>query len=759
MLECELADILLYVPFSDRYVVSESIRNKLTRDEFFTHCFYNPDFKDEIKKINNLKDENKTVDQGYPMDILDRTNRLGQFELDRARFQRWLKDNGSGVFCISGEAGTGKTTYLHYLEHTTREPKRPSYLWHFLDLQNAVDTTQIFNYTFVHEQFSTLLSKTLAIICQTYVRILFGQTDRLEKKEQFDHLRTDLRDFFAFYKQRVAYLYPVHEVADFYANRIPKYGILTALNKEKYCLTCAETFINCFKEICNSEKSDDEKLRLMLVHLLILLYWKNETSKHIVVFDNLERFIHTHEIFNDQIVRFMTHLRAISDELRIRFETDNNALFQKHFQFIVAMRNTSVRMFTPLHNDDYPEHRIDISEWFPSAEIISRKVSWYKRNIKPVYQENADLLDWMQRIMSDLGRTGNTLRGLRLKLDMLFNYNKRILSDILIKELSEKSNQVLLKIADEYYTNKTLSVNLKKLAFRSIIMRIMINALRREGTLLNILDASKQKATAQVIYMTRILTILSNTAVQDGGHYVAFPQLLRRLYPMHDDTWIWFFEDTNTDERIKLSEILYYMNYHNRRENFWFQLIDIQCNSESLSEIDIKSPEQVRKYLFNENVASQITIQISASGRAFLGYIVHTFEFMSCLSGQTKPLFVLKPSTRDLMTKEADQLDCLQLIKEVASYSYEQIYISAKAVKDGKEERYFLHPDREPIAYANRIINANTGFLINFLQLIVEMTKDRQLYNKIDLISAKIREINTKYKNSESIGIAVEKKT
>ena len=45
----------------------------------------------------------------------------------------------------------------------------------------------------------------------------------------------------------------------------------------------------------------------------------------------------------------------------------------KHYQFIISMRNTSSRMFTPQQSSDSLPPIMDISGWFGIDKIINKK--------------------------------------------------------------------------------------------------------------------------------------------------------------------------------------------------------------------------------------------------------------------------------------------------------------------------------------------------------------------------------------------------
>lgn len=98
-------------------------------------------------------------------------------------------------------------------------------------------------------------------------------------------------------------------------------------------------------------------------------------------------------------------------------------------------------MFTPQQNADFIAHKIDLSDCFSIDKIIERKIRWYERHAELLEDKNDPILfSHLQYILADQGRTGNVLRGLRLKLNLLFNNDKRLIVDFLISTLKTSNN-------------------------------------------------------------------------------------------------------------------------------------------------------------------------------------------------------------------------------------------------------------------------------------------------------------------------------
>lgn len=64
MLSSELANILLYVPFNREYLVPARVSDCLDMNEFFSQCYYAPDFDKVIESIENMQNEEDKYNTG-----------------------------------------------------------------------------------------------------------------------------------------------------------------------------------------------------------------------------------------------------------------------------------------------------------------------------------------------------------------------------------------------------------------------------------------------------------------------------------------------------------------------------------------------------------------------------------------------------------------------------------------------------------------------------------------------------------------------
>lgn len=128
----EVMNKLLYVPFNDDYKVEDHIKTLLTEEEFFSQCFVDPEIDEEIEILSKKKDgEDGENDSGEEVDDFEinlekeeLARRLHRQREGLAALRTWISGRQAHIYCVRGDAGTGKTTFLHYLRRCmSKEPK------------------------------------------------------------------------------------------------------------------------------------------------------------------------------------------------------------------------------------------------------------------------------------------------------------------------------------------------------------------------------------------------------------------------------------------------------------------------------------------------------------------------------------------------------------------------------------------------------------------------------------------------------------
>lgn len=727
MLQNNTANELLYVPFNQEYSASLELQKILTEEEFFEKCYYDPDFNNLIEKISSFENEEGTS-LGYPTKITELIKNLENQRDSRNQFYTWIKTNDVGVYCISGTAGTGKSTFLHNLAYHDYE----GCIWNFLDLQVASDSINLMSRSIAFPSFHLLQQKLSSTIVSQIIDIIFIKK---ENKYTYDYETTTkkITNLIKFYYDEFDELYPLKPVRNLFL----KLKETKKTNDARlYCEKISIVFQKFFYNLCK-DFEDKHNTSGVLMELYLILLKSLNGNKHIIVFDNLERFIGDDEIYNTQVHNFLTKLRSIHDRYNLRFKQNNNkSLFAKHFQFVVAMRTSTSRMVTPQQNGDFAEHLSNVSEWFSIDEILRKRMDWLTQH--GFEQNNKKRL---KRIVNDKSINEDVIRGLWIKLNGLFNNNKRLILEFLLSVLENNDYKELLEVADGFYDNADLPKRLSKHAYRSLIWRIVIEKLLSDDLFIKHTSAFKNfSLKTSLDYIRKILIVLNNYSCDHPHEYMPMIRLLERLYPNKDNVGDWFNSKGNIQERKQIFHILYFMNYYCRSKNNWFQFVDIQCNNDLLNGIHFDNPEFFYEFFSSKVPLEDINIQITTTGKTYLGYVAHTLEFISSVYVQEIPLMMLFPTEEEILNGNISELPCLKTIQNIfkeSSNLCQQIdtFIGLKL-----ESTYKKNREDVGIPYSENIRRAHRGSVNNFCHCISKIycNSDDKIFNdkKNELINS-----------------------
>ena len=758
-----IADILMYAPFVSVYGVPKEIHEKLTIQAFFGEngCYISPDFDNKAQKLLDqtfyATSENMTGDD-WPLNVSEALYAIHQGKRDQAELDRWIEQSNDGIFKILGDAGTGKSTFLHYLKWAKNDIE-----WHILDLKKAIREIKIYgsSINIPHEHFVSLYGKVLSAVILEIRNLLF------EKKKGVDaatQSRKNLQKLLHRYDTLIAGEFPLESYVELYENlsKIPleENSHHCDIN---YCRACAKVFADYFTEKCFTKQRNRDTetagLKCVLAQLLIILrcFGRNGYKK-LIVFDNIERFIGSDEVYNKELTDFLGDMRNFCDNYSDEYkDTDTNTdYFSKNYQFIVSMRNTTVRNHTPAEYDDFTRHSMDLSSWFSTGDIIHTKLDWYESHKIKVLDDT--IQKHIKYILKDDGPAGDqTLRGLRPKLDLIFNYNKRLITSFLTDEtlVEPVENQAhYLKFADYFYNNLSKDIRTASCAsfgYRSVIWRSVLDWLRK-GDLFKI-EIFREYETSQgrisaINYVWRILSILHSFSVANNGietesrgteHYMPFLDLIQQVYNEqdNDDFAVRFYEESFSDERERMARLLYSLNYYDRNNNNWFHFIDIQYNVVQANRKSL-STWKVLLDLFLETkpAPEMLKIRITTAGKAYLGYVAPTFEFVSCMA-EKLPLLCCLPTEEELVKYEVANLKCAQIICNTLQKIHNYI-TDLQPYMNNPNLFYHRTNDIPGQSYAERIVKSTYGYLSNFVDCIrrlVTVTSEDAATRKEELIN------------------------
>ena len=129
--ESNVANDVLVTPFDNKAVASEEVSRKLTPEEFCKKCYCKPRFeKSHLHVTDEIIDGN---DSDCQISYGDLERKLEEQRNDYRNFETWLHNYYlDTVYTISGNAGTGKTTFIHYCKYICKDIR-----WVILDVHEA----------------------------------------------------------------------------------------------------------------------------------------------------------------------------------------------------------------------------------------------------------------------------------------------------------------------------------------------------------------------------------------------------------------------------------------------------------------------------------------------------------------------------------------------------------------------------------------------------------------------------------------------
>ncbi len=743
----EITNKLLYVPFNEDYKVNEEIKMKLTEEEFFGKCFQKPDFDEDIQNaLRHSSDE--VADFEIDMDKIELAERLDRHKEESSALESWIESKQTDLYCIRGDAGTGKTTYLHYLRY---KYTNKGIDWNIIDIQDAVEGVRFLGYQVDIPEFNTLYSKTIAAILLNISKSCFVTDEN--NRFQYEDIRTIFDNTIKQYKLMRDRRPPRIEVDDFYN------GIIEISNKNQHALVCeiyAKFMSSYFDELLNENNKIDlvTKFSIVLEMYVYFICCRYTSSRSIIALDNFERFVGTDEIFNQQLIEFITNLRRIQKTI-----ANNNCFLAQKYQVMLLMRNTTIRMFISQQATEFFEHSVDLTDWFDASSVLKNKIKWYKDNGIDVLQEKHLL-----SILDDMGECGGSLRGLHFKISMLFNYNKRIIIKFLAKILTSSVNQAAISKYDMFWKNEyNLPMSLNKFAARSIIYRLVLNALRKDGFFENIIVQKDNKEEDNTDftgsgYARKILTILHERTVKSNEKsYVPLKDLIVELFPNTHSAVKKFLDGNNSVNLDRIAKVLYYMNYYDGRNSNWLQFIDIQYANMDKSTVNIDSPKELKTLI--KNNFEDINIKITNAGKAYLFFVVYYFEYFSCKSigfavhkelfgeKDMPPLLCTIPSLEEIEKNKADDLTCIKILRVV---SHEALTCISNMDNDVNNKKILFRYKCNSIKleHKERIINSHIGYIDNFINCIEHLyRKEGQLPEKVFALIKEIVSIREEYKD------------
>lgn len=197
-----------------------------------------------------------------------------------------------------------------------------------------------------------------------------------------------------------------------------------------------------------------------------------------------------------------------------------------------------------LHSADTAPSNLDLNGWYDVDNIIQRKKEWYKKS--GIVIENIDLVE---QIVGDYRRCGdNTLTGLKLTLEPLFNGNKRLLIDFIGGMLERPSDKEIL---NKYIALWKEDTSLARFAARSIIRGLVLYNIERNKDHLfeHLKTYSSHRNYNGLGDARKLLTILYNHIQNGEDNEMPVSEVLSKLFVTDNISEIWP-SDEYTEKRM-----------------------------------------------------------------------------------------------------------------------------------------------------------------------------------------------------------------
>lgn len=694
----KVANNLLFTPFDRKSNVDKTISLKLNEEEFCKHCYVEPDFTTKI--YDELEyDENDECDYILKLDIL--LDKIAKYKSDEERFRLWINDpKNSKVYTISGNAGTGKTTFINYEKHIKENED-----WIILDVALSENEIQWFGEykTHISGDFNKAIKKVYSTILMEIHDLIFNYFNENDEYN-IESIINNFESIVQIYNTKLKNSFPkgmnfMNQLSD-----IIKNDNIDNINK---ILNSAELFEKYFNGL--KGKAVNEQLFSALDIMLLFIQCKNFNNNHIILFDSFERFISHDEIYNQDVDNIRKLLLNYSYSINKKGNCHKNK-----FKFIMVIRNSTLRMLNvKSNNSDELANNLDLTGWFNTNKMVEKKEQYLNKNCN-ISNETSDLL---HQIIGDLRKCQSSqLTGLNLFIEPLFNNNKRLMIDFIGSYIELPSST---KILDKYNSiwSKKNDKPVTRYAARSIIRGILLQQIDKQyKNLFKELETYNNNGYNGLGHARKLLTILYNNNTE-----LKLSELLAKFYNVKDIKKHWK-KTLSTDKKLTIAKILFFMNSYNRRNNDWIQFIDIQLNN-SNQNTTIKMVDNLYE-LLNTRL-DDFTVSIMPSGEAFLKYIVTSFEYFSYRYCENKenymPIFANIPSSEEIENIDnINELACLKSIKNARKYAIRCI----KTTQNERDIEIDINHNNIYQSHSIRVINSHKGFINNFIDYILDICKN-----------------------------------
>lgn len=746
-----MRNLLLAEPLTVKGIAALSKMGvQVSEDEYLDSAYVEPFTEyghDRIEKIDHEADPDYPYEQDYASEVS-----INYKKAAKNNFEDHLKELSDSFFLIKGEAGSGKTSYVHKLGKQFREIST----FYFCDFEQSKSSIPLLGAGFgFGDLFDSNTWKYISIILEFIGKIL--EKDTLGDEKHRDYISRATTVYFNSFHvltgkhQRV----DNKEIKNFFT--LMKDYADGKFNYEKF----SEKLHSALTEQFMSYEKNGKRVKAVsyitsvLIRLLFCLSRING-RKQVCVIDNVENFVPYDEdhpiqdceisLIFDGVIKAVTETRARVTEM-IRAQED----YQTFFGLVFVTRRASVSFVENHHNADFnPDNIVDISNWFCAEDIYNSKLNFYVDVIE-VFRES----EYMRAYLNIVGDNSICNWGLQNLLSRMYNHNYRRIADDLILAISCIPENYLIYFNEQW--EKENKTNYQIHLYRKFIFRIMLDYIQRTGYLDNLLvekvDADKRNDPLENMkssYARKIATLLYRDSLGEmpRGMYektMSFPQVIEAVLKKP------YFEEEITDRDIHdLASIMFLMNETRNVNTNWSPLIkitfDIECpyNETNLYK---EMRKEWREYNQGRELPDQMperrkyNVRITEAG-AFFAKMVPDFEYFACRYAAQYPALMVLDNLRRT-GKNGASFACLDLMEIVRKNAFRCIdeviardrdfFVSASY--DGENQNFKPLYDRDGcyrwlymentgsklIPHPVRIINHHSGYIGHYQKYVEQL--------------------------------------
>lgn len=780
----------------------------MTEDDFFDNIYVEP-FSDYKQNIQNekLEELDSDIESNIAVTKYQLEIELADLENRELQFERSIKELENYLYIIKGVAGSGKSTYLHYLLRQI-DKNIDVHIYNFEQVKRSGSFMWVsFDFSQV---FQDNVYKFISMLIIEISRILSRNVKNDNEYEHVSYIKCIVDEYKKYFQ--------VHEY-DLENNNLKEPNIDVKEQQELFGIlnNYADSKID-YREFSKSlynklaENTNIENRGIHLKYLfgfIIRLYFcifKITSKKQLCIIDNIEYFVEHDKQNPIQYIDLVTIIQGCIDaaiEMREMVQAIKNVgEYEAFYSFLIVTRETtaSTTLHCLEHYDDFQKrNEIDISKWFSTEKIVANKLFYF--DYRGFQFDDNNYLECYKNVLCDFSVYQLGMNSVVSK--MYKNSHRRnfecVPDAIALRPLSEiKYFNKMWKIADSGEVEKS---SLKTLC-RKYILRILLDNVQRQKYFDNLLVENldlpfncrtlfyrrrilKSKLhDEETSYARKIATVLHRFALCNGNEsYISLPRIIKTiLLPIHRQNVK--LEGHFLTQLKNLAKIIYWMNETRAEDTNWTSLICMKYDSRKKyddKELYSIMCELWQQYSNNEidiDDTADFGIKITEAGSLFAKFIADFEYFASRYLTGEPPLFSPE-NTKTILVDGEKSFRAVEIIKIVSQKAFECVdeiikkdknFISDVLVQSGRQTDFSIMYNREyswlyketnndkELSHPYRILAQHRGYIDNYISYVSKYVPEdsfasleekqefvKKLENQRGLYNKKIMDINSQY--------------